>query len=626
MAPLQSRRLLVGCGLLSAALPAAAAVAAPLAADNVLSLTLSQDPPDNASTTIDPSFAGFGIELDHLYYFMGDETPNDLSINLLHNLADFTGRPPYVRLGGNTQDYVIYDEAQDDWLVKPNPRPTASGSVPADNFIIGPRFMEIANRMPKGTPVTWGLNLGYDRPGYLDQLTTMASQIIDRCTNLNLMSFEFGNEPDLYGDNGFRPGGAWSGSEYAKQWRERADAVWTDVLEPRGLRSNFFEASASTAWVAGTGFEIRDLAGYGIDDKANNSDAGYITTWNQHNYYYFVNHFPYPLTLDYMMRFDTTRAQLDDAIGAQIAQADQTAHPFALREMSVVGPLGVEGLSDTFAAALWTLNFLFYAATINISSVQLHMTYDSNASAWQPTAMFGRDRFVRPLYYGMAAFAQTIGRSCRARVAQADIAGYPAGYNEYVKAWSVYQGDALASLVVLNGRVANVSEPAKAGIAVDVTLPTALAGATLHLSYLTGDGADATRGTTWNGISFEQGNDGKPTRVSDVLDVTVQVGSDGRASIPVRDSEAVVATIGARVGSGEPDEAACAALATSSQGVGSLTESTPGSSGGPSNNNAPSDGGSGSGGDDSGAAALFGKSIYTCIAWSLALSMGVFYL
>ncbi|GJC88484.1 beta-glucuronidase [Colletotrichum liriopes] len=595
MAPLQSR-LLVGCGLISAA----------LAADNVLSLTIPEDVPNNVSANIDPSFAGFGIELDHLYYFMGDETPNDLSINLLNNLANFTGRPPYVRLGGNTQDYVIYDESQDEWLIKANPRPAASGNI--------------ANRMPKGTPITWGLNLGYDESDYLDQLTTMASQIIDRCTNLNLMSFEFGNEPDLYGNNGFRTESSWSGSEYVKEWRERADAVWEEVLEPRGLHSNFFEASASTAWVAGTGFEIKDLVGYGIDDKANNSDVGYITSWNQHNYYYFVGSFPYPLTLDYMMRFDTTKAQFDSAIEAQITQAEQTTHPFALREMSVVGPLGVEGLSDTFASALWTLNFLFYAATINISSVQFHMTFDSNASAWQPTAMFGRDRFVRPLYYGMAAFSQTIGRSCTARVAQAEISDYPSGHNEYIKAWSVYQGDSLASLVVLNGKVANVSEADKGSITVDVTLPTSLAGETLHLSYLTSDGADATSGTTWNGISFEQGNDGKLTQVSNE-DVTVKVGSDGKASIPVRDSEAVVANIGGKVGSGEPDSTACNALATSSQGVGSATSSTPGSSGDPSNSS--SDNGND---DDSGAAGLAsGKGIYTCIAWSLAVSIGAFY-
>ncbi|KAK1573747.1 glycoside hydrolase family 79 protein [Colletotrichum navitas] len=608
MTPLQSR-LLVGCGLISAA----------FAADNILSLTLSEEVPHNVSANIDPSFAGFGIELDHLYYFMGDETPNDLSINLLNNLAEFTGRPPHMRLGGNTQDYVIYDDSQDKWLIEPNPRPLADGNVPADNFIIGPRFMEIANRMPEGTPVIWGLNMGYSESDYLDRLTTMVTQILDRCTNLNLMSFELGNEPDLYDHNRFRTS-SWTGSQYVKEWRERADAVWERVLQPRGLRSNLFEASASTAWVAGTGFEIKDLTSYGIDERPSNSDVGYISSWNQHNYYYFVGSFPYPLTLDYMMRFDTTKAQFESAIQAQITQAEQTNHPFALREMSVVGPLGVEGLSNTFAAALWTFNFLFYAATINISSVQFHMTYDSNASAWQPTAMFGRDRFVRPLYYGIAAFGQTIGRSCTARVAQAEITDYPSAHNEYVKAWSVYQGDSLASLVVLNGKVANVSETDKESITVDVTLPASLAGQMLHLSYLTSDGADATSGTTWNGISFEQGNDGKMTQLANE-DITVKVGDDGKASIPVRDSEAVVANIGGKLGGGEPDSAACDALATSSQGVGAATKSTPGSSGEPSHSSSDNRD------DDSSAARLAsGMGIYTCIAWSLAISIGAFYL
>ncbi|KAI3558462.1 glycoside hydrolase family 79 protein [Colletotrichum abscissum] len=610
MAPLQSR-ILVGCGLISAA----------LAADNVLSLTLSESVPSNVSAAIDPSFAGFGIELDHLFYFMGDETPNDLTLNLLDNLANFTGRPPHMRLGGNTQDYLVYNDSQDEWLIKPNPRPTAPGNVPADNFIVGPRFMEIANRLPKGTPITWGLNLGYAESDYLERLTTMASQIIDRCTNLNIMSFEFGNEPDLYGDNGFRKKATWSGTEYTKEWRERANAVWEEVLEPRGLHSDFFEASASTAWVAGTGFEIKDLVENGIDDKANNSDVGFVTSWNQHNYYYFVGSFPYPLTLDYMLRFETTKAQFDSAIEAQITQAEKTTHPFALREMSVVGPLGVEGLSNTFAAALWTLNFLLYATTINISSVQFHMTYDSNASAWQPTAMFGRDRFVRPLYYGMAAFAQTIGRSCTARVAQAEITDYPSGYNDYIKAWSVYQGDSLASLVLLNGKVANVSDANKGSITVDVTLPSSLAGETLHLAYLTGDGADATSGTTWNGLSFEQGNDGKLSQVSSD-EITVKVGSDGKASIPVRDTEAVVANVGAKVGGAEPDSTACGGLATSSQGVGTATTSTPGSSSGGSSNSS-----SGKSNDDSGAAALgSGTNIYNCIAWSLVLTTGIFFL
>lgn len=601
MAPLQSR-LLAGFGLISAA----------FAADPVLSLSLSEDVPSDISATVDPSFAGFGIELDHLYYFMGDETPNDLTINLLNNLANFTGRPAHMRLGGNTQDYLIYDDSQDDWLIKPNPKPTAPGDVPADNFIVGPKFMEIANRLPKGTPVTWGLNLGYAESDYIERLTTMATQIIDRCTNLNLVSFEFGNEPDLYNHNGFRKG-SWSGSVYAQEWLDRARAVWEEVLQPKNLQSNFFESSASTAWVTGTGFEIKDLESY-LDVKANNSDKGFITSWNQHNYYYFVGSFPYPLTLDYMMHFDNTKEQFS-TIEGQLDQAKETPYPFALREMSVVGPLGVEGLSDTFAAALWTFNFLLYAATLNITSVQFHMTFDSNASAWQPTRMFGRDRFVRPLYYAFAAFGQTLGRSCTARIAEESISNAPSGYADYLKAYSVYQSDSLSSVVLLNGKIANVSDSSKSNITVDLTFPTSLAGETLHLGYLTADGSDATHGTTWNGISFEQDNAGTQSQVSNE-DIAVKVANDGKASIPLRDAEAVVVNIGARVGTSEPDPTACDALTSASPGVGTATTSTPGPAGDPSN--------SSDDGDDSAATSLMhGKAVYGCIAWSLAFTLGV---
>ncbi|KAF6828348.1 glycoside hydrolase family 79 protein [Colletotrichum musicola] len=601
MPPFKSR-LLVGCGLVSAA----------LAADGRASLSLSADVPLDISAAVDPSFAGFGIELDHLYYFMGDETPNDLTINLLNNLANFTGRPAHVRLGGNTQDYVIYEDSQDEWLVKPNPKPVAPGNVPADNFIVGPKFMEIANRMPKGTPVTWGLNLGYQESDYIERLTTMATEIIERCTNINLVSFEFGNEPDLYGDNGFRTG-SWSGSVYARQWLDRARAVWEEVLQPRELHSNFFEASASTAWVTGTGFEIEDLEAV-LGVKANNSDTGFLASWNQHNYYYFVNSMPYPLTLDYMMHFDNTKTQFA-AIEGQLDQAKKTPYPFALREMSVVGPLGVEGLSDTFAAALWTFNFLLYAATLNISSVQFHMTFDSNASVWQPTRMFGRDRFVRPLYYGMAAFDQTIGRSCTARIAETEPSEVPAGYEDYIKTYSVYQGDELSSVVIINGKVANVSESAKGNVTFDLSLPSSLAGQTLHLGYLTSDGSDATSGATWNGLSFEQGNDGRQTQMSDE-DITVNVDDDGKASIPVRDSEAVVVNVGARVGTSEPDSTACDVLSSASPGVGTATSSTPGPAGESSN--------SSDDGEDNGASGLgSGGALRGCIAWSLAFTLGV---
>lgn len=42
-----------------------------------------------------------GIEPSNLYSYTGGSTTNALSVNLLNNLANYTGAPPHLRIGGN---------------------------------------------------------------------------------------------------------------------------------------------------------------------------------------------------------------------------------------------------------------------------------------------------------------------------------------------------------------------------------------------------------------------------------------------------------------------------------------------------------------------------------------------
>lgn len=81
--------------------------------------------------------------------------------------------------------------------------------------------------------------------------------------------------------------------------------------------------------------------------------------------------------------------------------------------MGVVRPIGYAGITDTFASALWTLNFFLYAAGLNISSVQMHMTDNSNASAWQPIPLYDNPSFIRPNYYGYAPWRSLLDVDAR---------------------------------------------------------------------------------------------------------------------------------------------------------------------------------------------------------------------
>lgn len=529
------------------------------AAQNTVSLAITAQPTSGASGIISPSFAGFGIESSNLFSFTGGSDENQLTKNLLANLANYTGTPPHLRIGGNTQDYFIYDASQNDYAWNPNPDAVGQGAYATDSMIIGPRYFEVINRFPSNTPITFGLNLAYSESDYIDRITTMATQAVNRLTDVNLVSFEIGNEPDLYLQNGFRTG-SWGGQVYTEEWLDRAEAIYEKVLRSNNLPSNFFEPGA-TASTIGTSFQVQDLDEFGITVKANGSTEPYIASWNQHDYYYYIGVSTYPLTAYDFMTLSTTNDQFASWV-TQIQQAAATGYPYALREMGVVGPIGLDEITDVFGAALWSLNFFLYAATLNISSVQMHMTDNSNASAWQPIEYYGNEPFVRPNYYAFAAFDQTIGPTCQAQVGGYIIPDAPATYGGRIAAYSIYQDETLASIVLINSNPANVSMTNKPSLTWDLSLPTQFAGEDLYLHYLTNDGADAKHGTTWNGVSYEESGDGTPTLVNDTLSV-VTIGNDGSVSVVVRDTQAVIANIGSPVGQRPANPSACSALAAS---------------------------------------------------------------
>jgi hypothetical protein len=516
-------------------------------------------PSAGVSRIISPSFAGFGIEPSNLFSFTGGAEENQLTKNLLENLRDYTGVPPWIRLGGNTQDYFKWDENMDEWYWENNPDATGQGAFPSDHMIIGPRYFQALDRFPEGTPLTFGLNLAYEEDDYIDQIVTMATQALERLENPEVISFEIGNEPDLYLQNGFRTG-SWGGNVYTQQWLDRAQAVYSQVLQPRQLGPNFFEPAA-TASTIGTSFQIKDLESFDIDVKANGSDQSYIGQWNQHDYYYYIGVSTYPLTQSIFMDLSTTNSQFE-AWEGQIEQAEATPYEYALREMGIVGPIGLNDITDIFGASLWNLNFFLYMATLNITMVGMHMTDNSNASAWQPIDFYGNGPHVRPNYYSFAAFDQIIGPTCQARVGGGVLMGETGDYEGRLAIYDVYQNDELASVVLINSRPANVSTPNKGSMTFELEFDSSLGGQEVHLAYLTNDGADAKNGTTWNGISYEESGDGTPQVVDDTVH-TAEIGSNGALSVTVRDTEAVVVNFGGPVGRRAYNADACSDLSTS---------------------------------------------------------------
>jgi hypothetical protein len=253
-----------------------------------------------------------------------------------------------------------------------------------------------------------------------------------------------------------------------------------------------------------------------------------------------------PLTIDYVLDLDATNRQFE-YWRKQVGIALGTGLPYALREMSCVGPLGHHGVSDTFAAAIWTLNFFLFAATLDISSVQMHMTDNSLSAAWQPIFRDGKAPFVRPPYYAHVAMAQIIGNgNGTTQVGELPVNDLDANYKGRVRAYAAYARNHLQAVILINSRLAEKSVEEKPGFIFKLDLGEENGNKDIYISYLTAPGADSLTGTTFNGMTFSS-SDGKMT-LDDATAYVLRTSSMGIVSISVRDSEALVANIGSQLG------------------------------------------------------------------------------
>lgn len=144
--------------------------------------------------------------------------PNDFSNNLLQNIGDIQGTRPYIRVGGNTQDYALYNASLAE-AVNGTYNDTRATDYPTTVYI-GPSFFESYHTWPN-TKFSHGFNLALSltSAGWetLIETVPLACRALD---DGNLMWWEYGNEPDLYSTSAQGPTrpSTWNESTYVEEW------------------------------------------------------------------------------------------------------------------------------------------------------------------------------------------------------------------------------------------------------------------------------------------------------------------------------------------------------------------------------------------------------------------------
>lgn len=326
-------------------------------------VTIHLDP----SRTISPipeNFIGLGYEISSVSTPGLLSAANDPYVQLVRTL----GTKGVIRIGGNTSDYASF---------QPNGEAV---SAPKASVITEANLRELGTFLQAtGWQLIWGLNLGNKS----EQEAAAEAVAVSAIAGDKLLAFEIGNEPDLFSHEGHRPAD-YSYEKYLAEYRRYKQAIRAKL--PNATFAGP-DAADHTDWV--TRF---------AQDEG--SDLKLLT-----HHYYREGQSPFS-TLDKLLNPDPHLKTLL----AKLQQASGTAHlPYRICETNSFSGGGRPGVSDTFGAALWVLDYLFTLASFNAAGVNIETGVNQHdfISSYSP---IGDDRHgnytAKAAYYGMLAFAQ----------------------------------------------------------------------------------------------------------------------------------------------------------------------------------------------------------------------------
>ena len=313
---------------------------------------------------IAPDFLGFGYETSAVAqtnYFSAKNT----SLVRLYRLLGASG---LIRIGGNISDHTRFE-------------PYGVAEVHSERqvtVINRADLIELAGfARATGWRIMWGLNLGTGTSAAAASEAVAVAQTLDG----QLQSFEIGNEVDIHGGYTLHytnfPG-------YYSNYLAFEQVIHTAL--PAAVFSGPDSAN-NLGWVRQFG-------------RAKAPDVRLLTL-----HYYRTGARTPGATIENLLRPDTAWAgklrQLQEL-------SRETGFPYRINEVNSFYGGGKAGVSDTFAAALWALDYMFVLASSGCAGLNLETDINQLGfiSHYSPIVHDAAMQcHVRPEYYGTLAFA-----------------------------------------------------------------------------------------------------------------------------------------------------------------------------------------------------------------------------
>ncbi|CCC05997.1 unnamed protein product [Sordaria macrospora k-hell] len=483
-----------------------------------------------SSNPVFDGYVSYSIEFSSFPEFAGNNSrPNTFSENLLGNLGKIIGTKPYIRVGGNTQDYALYN-ASLPYGLNGTIDPKRSSDYPTTIFI-GPSFFESYNTF-KNTKFIHGFNLGLGG-NRTSGWQTLLDTVPLACKALGggkLFAWTYGNEPDLFSTSAQGPvrPPSWNEAEFVDQWLNGTRKI-QELLEkncPDLAKNGTYEYIAPSFAGVGNKLKAPKAWGEGLNEDKN------IKLFATHNY---ISGATSPgVTLQgTLMNHSMTKASVD----AHIVEYDK------LRRSSLARPTRYttkadRGSQTPFGAALWGVDFNLYSASVGFKRVHMHMGTNYRYASWQPIATTKATIGTKAPYYGNIAVASFLAPPLPSSPAysssssQATVKHLPIPSTPFLSAYAAYHSTTLSRLIFLNMNSYNTTASGEGLVPLPPTSlvprPSVTFNFTLPAAYFKGkkevvvkrlmaNGSDAITGITWDAWSYNwELDEGKPVRLANV--------------------------------------------------------------------------------------------------------------
>jgi hypothetical protein len=361
-----------------------------------------------------------------------------------------------LRLGGNTSEFEWWKPTPD---AKEPEHPQTREVVGEPKAQYYPVTAEAVRNLAgflraTGWTCLYGIGMGTNTPEH----ATAEAEYVAKTLGDRLQYFQIGNEVDLFSHH-LRDPKTWTAKVYLDEWLPIARAVTKAVP---GARFGMPDVAGNVGWLT----EIAQM-------WASVQDPPHVTTLTHH--YYFGGPATNPEVSIPNLLKPETMARVQKTADTATAAADKMGARVRMTEGNTCYRGGKPGLSDVFAAALWSADYSLLLASNNYSGVNLHggtgksvansvggflpgdvMLKDAGATPEQiashphpfytPIATFGDEYTLEPVAYGLK-FA---GALCGATLVRAGLTSQIQATGVDATAYAAKLPDGAISVVVLN--------------------------------------------------------------------------------------------------------------------------------------------------------------------------------